>query len=120
MLCVCEYPAIMTHNLETQGFGKTNKKSNTYIYPKRLQHTSVKYVNNALCNKKYDADDQITNSMMCATANNGRDSCQGDSGGPLYDKENDVMVGIVSWGYGCGNPVYPGVYSRIEAEVRLS
>ncbi len=24
----------------------------------------------------------------------------GDSGGPLYDKEGDVLVGVVSWGYG--------------------
>jgi hypothetical protein len=36
-------------------------------------------------------DDQI-----CA-ADPGQDSCQGDSGGPLYDKDNGVVVGVVSW-----------------------
>ena len=23
-------------------------------------------------------------------------------GGPLYDKDNDVVVGVTSWGVGCG------------------
>lgn len=24
-------------------------------------------------------------------------------GGPLYDSDNDVVVGITSWGIGCGS-----------------
>ena len=37
--------------------------------------------------------------MICA-GKKGKDSCIGDSGGPLYDKANDVLVGITSWGIG--------------------
>ena len=55
--------------------------------------------------------------MLCASAS-GKDSCQGHSGGPLYDKANNVMVGVVSWGYDCADPYYPGVYSRIANQVR--
>ena len=41
----------------------------------------------------------ISDDMICAS-DPGQDSCQGDSGGPLYDMDNDVLVGIVSWGVG--------------------
>lgn len=28
-------------------------------------------------------------------------------GGPLYDKDNNVLVGVVSWGYGCAQEGMP-------------
>lgn len=51
-----------------------------------------------------------TPAMICAGAPS-RDSCQGDSGGPLFA---NVQVGIVSFGQGCADPGFPGVYARIS------
>lgn len=41
----------------------------------------------------------------------------GDSGGPLvaFIDGSPRLIGIVSWGFGCAKPSYPGIYSRISA-----
>ena len=55
----------------------------------------------------------IQPSMFCAGDLDGLgDSCNGDSGGPVVD-ENDVQVGIVSWGLECAAPGFTGVYTYI-------
>ena len=50
--------------------------------------------------------------MFCAgTKEGGKDACQGDSGGPaIFQNE---LVGATSWGIGCGQATYPGVYTDV-------
>jgi hypothetical protein len=43
-------------------------------------------------------------------------SATGDSGGPLMIQQWDeyIQVGITSWGFGCGDNTFPGVYARVS------
>ncbi len=85
-----------------------------------LLEAEVEYKMNEQCNDAYSGsggEEVITDGMMCA-AGDGIDTCQGDSGGPMMlasDEGDPVQVGIVSWGYGCANPAYPGVYTRVSS-----
>ena len=62
-----------------------------------------------------------TKGMICASVSNGKnDTCQGDSGGPLAAKRSDgtnVLLGLTSFGDGCGQRNTPGVYTRVSKYV---
>lgn len=74
----------------------------------------VPIVNQEKCATAYKNLAPITDRMICAGFDKGgKDACQGDSGGPLVS--NNVLVGVVSWGYGCAQANYPGVYSRVAS-----
>ena len=77
--------------------------------PNVLQEVTVDYIPNSdCCTGSYGYGcNELTANMMCA-ARPGQDSCQGDSGGPIFDTITQKQVGIVSWGYGCANPKFPG------------
>ncbi|XP_058804495.1 transmembrane protease serine 9-like [Phymastichus coffea] len=73
--------------------------------------TSVTLLANSECQRLYGRK-RITNRMLCA-GTGGSDACQGDSGGPLV--QDGRLIGVVSWGFGCAEAAYPGVYTRVTA-----
>jgi len=88
--------------------------------PDVLQEVDVRTMTKARCTRPphaYSSSD-ITDNMICAAAL-GKDSCQGDSGGPLVGLKGTSydLVGVVSWGFGCAQARYPGVYSRVTAKL---
>ncbi|NWX91984.1 TMPS4 protease, partial [Nothoprocta ornata] len=81
-----------------------------------LQEAEVMLIDNQSCNRAaYHGE--VTARMLCAgLPQGGVDTCQGDSGGPLlYSHGRWQVVGIVSWGQGCGTPSTPGVYTSVRA-----
>lgn len=78
-----------------------------------LQAVEVSLITRLACQGKYGFS-KITDQMICAgSENGGKDSCQGDSGGPLIF--NGVQIGVVSWGNGCADYRYPGVYTNLAS-----
>jgi secreted trypsin-like serine protease len=94
------------------GLGST--KLNGGGYPTHLLHVDLGYVKQWRCKALYKPLPWIKDSMMCTTVG-AKDTLGGDSGGPLYDKENKVLVGLVSWGM--DNPKFPGVVSSFNISV---
>uniref|UniRef100_U3JTS4 Transmembrane serine protease 4 n=1 Tax=Ficedula albicollis TaxID=59894 RepID=U3JTS4_FICAL len=95
------------------GWGYTEERGKL---SERLQQAEVELIDERSCNlAAYHGD--VTDRMLCAgLPQGGVDTCQGDSGGPLlYSGGHWQVVGIVSWGQGCGTPSTPGVYTSVRA-----
>jgi secreted trypsin-like serine protease len=78
--------------------------------PDILRYVDVPILSDLACRGDYGSSD-IADSMICA-GEEGKDSCQGDSGGPLAC--GNYLCGIVSWGIGCAEAGYPGVYTEVS------
>lgn len=85
--------------------------------PDRLHRIDIPIVANAVANRPNAYDGAVLPNMLAA-GSIGKDTCGGDSGGPLL-VENElgefVMVGVTSWGNGCGKLNFPGVYTRLSS-----
>ncbi|GAA56573.1 transmembrane protease serine 3 [Clonorchis sinensis] len=90
-----------------------------------LHHVSLSLMSKNECKNTYDRAREryeapyleIQDMMLCAGApGGGRDTCQYDSGGPLMCRSSNqwYVVGVVSFGYECGDPDLPGVYTNVS------
>jgi hypothetical protein len=80
-----------------------------------LLKANVPIVGDSACVASYSGAVDAT-TMVCA-GDGIHDTCQGDSGGPLLVPDGSALVlaGITSWGQGCADPNFPGVYTRLGA-----
>ncbi|CAL9399659.1 Trypsin [Streptomyces sp. enrichment culture] len=96
------------------GWGDTSGAGD---YAGSLRAARVSVLPDAVCEEAYPSGaegEYRSDSMLCAgEMSGGRDACQGDSGGPLVARGK--LIGLVSWGSGCGRSGSPGVYTRISA-----
>eukprot|EP00548_Thalassiothrix_antarctica_P014166 CAMPEP_0194177210 /NCGR_PEP_ID=MMETSP0154-20130528/11012_1 /TAXON_ID=1049557 /ORGANISM="Thalassiothrix antarctica, Strain L6-D1" /LENGTH=827 /DNA_ID=CAMNT_0038891711 /DNA_START=47 /DNA_END=2530 /DNA_ORIENTATION=+ len=94
------------------GFGSI---SEVPFEPSRtLQEVKVEIIDFDKCNQAYQNGLDEQTQICAGSVKGGKDSCLGDSGGPLMNID-DIVVGIVSGGNGCGRVGFPGFYTNVSA-----
>lgn len=125
--CLPPQSLMYTPDLKVQisGWGKNGYESNTAgtNFVSKLNVAEVPVIPRSICQREEVYDDKLSFGMFCAGyLTGGVDSCQGDSGGPAVSllpspatgELRATLVGITSWGYGCGRENKPGVYTRVS------
>ncbi|EDV37223.1 uncharacterized protein Dana_GF13344 [Drosophila ananassae] len=95
--------------MRVSGWGITRTKNTSPST--QLRTVQIKLIRKNVCQAAYRYRDTLSGSTFCARSA-GKDSCSGDSGGGVIFKKQ--LCGVVSWGLGCANAKYPGVYTSIH------
>ena len=101
------------------GYGIT--KFGTFNIPYQLKYSLIKILDKKNINIPQN---ELTQNMIVAgdfnnpnDPNDNEDTCQGDSGGPLFGnygyQRSSIIMGITSWGIGCGLDNFPGIYTKV-------
>ncbi|XP_045495607.1 uncharacterized protein LOC123694260 isoform X1 [Colias croceus] len=103
----------------TTGWGKDAFGSNGK-YQNILKEVDVPVLPHGLCQQqlrqtRLGYNYELNPGFVCAGGEEGKDACKGDGGGPLVCERGGTwqLVGVVSWGIGCGQPGVPGVYVKV-------
>jgi len=122
VLPVCLPPPLKDHTDQTATLTGWGRKWNDGPLSDQLNEVQLPVVNNERCMSWYESTGSRQlipdSTFLCAGYENGmRDACNGDSGGPLVsfrDNRRAELIGLVSWGIGCGVQGRPGVYTRVS------
>jgi len=89
----------------------------------QLEMVELPVISNTMCMDWYNMSGSRQyipeHTFLCAGWEGGKkDACSGDSGGPLVVRREEdgraEVIGVVSWGIGCGVKGRPGVYTRVS------
>uniref|UniRef100_A0A8C0VFQ3 Vitamin K-dependent protein C n=1 Tax=Cyanistes caeruleus TaxID=156563 RepID=A0A8C0VFQ3_CYACU len=95
------------------GWGSTSERNTSYAAS--LRYIEIPIVPRNECAQAMSFP--ISDNMLCAgSLGDRKDSCSGDSGGPMFTRYKDTwfLVGLVSWGEGCGRREKFGVYTKVS------
>lgn len=103
------------------GLGAT---SDLGFLPDQLRKAQIKMVDKKICEQQLQSvipssNAYLDETMFCAGDVQGRkDTCSGDSGGPVFVTNqftgDSILIGIVSWGFGCAHKDLSGVYTDVS------
>ncbi|KAA3671373.1 uncharacterized protein DEA37_0014562 [Paragonimus westermani] len=90
----------------------------------KLQHVELAIMSNDYCTSKYNRlrapeapfGMSVPHRVICAGyPEGGRDSCNHDSGSPLMCRSSGqwYVMGVISFGYKCAMPGFPGIHTRV-------
>ncbi|KAK3090315.1 hypothetical protein FSP39_010872, partial [Pinctada imbricata] len=99
-----------SYDCHISGWGKTS-----IGVPNMLKKAALPLLDQAVCKRLYKS--QLSENMFCAGfTRGGIDTCKGDSGGPFVCNVEGrySVLGVTSWGRGCGVPNAPGVYAHVR------
>ncbi|XP_028632469.1 serine protease 38 [Grammomys surdaster] len=117
VLPICLPPSNLNlNNLScwTTGWGMISPQGETGKY---LLEARLPLIPKFQCQLLYGWTSYLLPEMLCAAdIKNIKNVCEGDSGSPLVCKLNQtwLQIGIVSWGRGCAQPLYPGVFANVS------
>jgi secreted trypsin-like serine protease len=95
------------------GWGVTSEGGSA---PSTLQAAQVPVTTDAYCANAYGSSFSAQTMLCAGYPQGGVDTCQGDSGGPMFGHTGTgalKVVGVTSFGSGCAQPGFPGVYARV-------
>uniref|UniRef100_F7AEE9 Vitamin K-dependent protein C n=1 Tax=Monodelphis domestica TaxID=13616 RepID=F7AEE9_MONDO len=95
------------------GWGRQREESRNRTYV--LRFTKIPLASHDECSQTMH--NRVSENMLCAgILRDKRDACEGDSGGPMVTEFRGTwfLVGLVSWGEGCGRPDTFGIYTKVS------
>nr|XP_056705837.1 vitamin K-dependent protein C [Euleptes europaea] len=96
------------------GWGSQSANSATN-YSAVLNYIEIPVASRNEC--AHSMQNSVSDNMLCGgILGDQRDSCHGDSGGPMVTQFKDTwfLVGLVSWGEGCGKLDNFGIYTKVS------
>lgn len=104
--------SLYNNQYEIIGYGKTSENG-------QISNTLKEGIVNILNSSDYpyithfNKSRQLLAEGLNVNESKNVDTCNGDSGGPLYDNKTNTLIGITSWGIGCADKNYPGIYTYV-------
>ncbi|NXD66479.1 ACRO protein, partial [Eolophus roseicapillus] len=119
LICVPDMSMRVSQLTDCYISGWGSRKAKSASSATVLQEAKVHLIDVNTCNSSEWYQGEIHTHSLCAGyPQGGIDSCQGDSGGPLMCKDNNSdffwLVGVTSWGEGCGRAQRPGIYTSTQ------